>query len=404
LAWFVATILIALVVGYWVIRTVRREPPTNVDTVWQQAEEDFLAGRHDRVESALARLGRLRTPTPLDWFLRGQFALARKDVDQGLADLARVADEHYMAPQARLLAGQTELRRDRVHEAEKWFRAALALDPGLIQAHRELIYIYGMQLRRAELSAEFMALSKLTNLTFENVFHWCLLRNNSWEPGELVETLLRYVAADPGDRSSRLALAENYLRMGRPTDAADIIAVLPEDDPAAIVVRGRIALDRQEPDDAERLASRGSTSDPQVARLRGRLALSRREVKKAVEFFQIALASDSEDRETLFGLIASLELSGKSKSAEPFRQTARSIDQLSTLIQRAAMPDAQSDAQLMRQLGAACAALSRNAEARAWYKLAIARDPLDSESQRALYRLDDAGPNDRQTPLPTANP
>ena len=33
--------------------------------------------------------------------------------------------------------------------AEDWFRAALKLDPGLIQAHRELIYIYGMQLRRA---------------------------------------------------------------------------------------------------------------------------------------------------------------------------------------------------------------------------------------------------------------
>ena len=67
-----------------------------------------------------------------------------------------------------------------------------------------------MQLRRRELSAEFMALAKITELTFDNVFHWCLLRNNSWEPGEAVASLASYVAADPGDRSSRLALAENY--------------------------------------------------------------------------------------------------------------------------------------------------------------------------------------------------
>ena len=69
-----------------------------------------------------------------------------------------------MAAQARMLAGQTELRRDRVRLAEELFHAALALDPRLVQAHRELIYIYGMQLRRRELSREFMALSKLDGI------------------------------------------------------------------------------------------------------------------------------------------------------------------------------------------------------------------------------------------------
>ena len=39
------------------------------------------------------------------------------------------------------------------------------------------------------------------------------------------------------------------------------------------------------------------------------------------------------------------------------------------------------------RLGAACEAAGRLGEARAWYRLAIARDPLDEASQRALYRL-----------------
>ena len=206
-----------------------------------------MAGRYERVDSALDRLRRLREPTPLDWFLRAQLAMARNNNDQALDDLARVPDEHYMAAQARMLAGQTELRRNRVRLAEQLFHAAIKLDPRLVQAHRELIYIYGMQLRRAELSAEFMALSKLSELTFDNVFHWGLLRNNSWEPGETVTTLARYVAADPGDRWSRLALAENYRRMDRFDDAESIIAPLPADDPRVIELRARMALDHEGP-------------------------------------------------------------------------------------------------------------------------------------------------------------
>ena len=58
-----------------------------------------------------------------------------------------------------------------------------------MQAHRELIYIYSTLLRRAELNAEFIALSQLSNLTFDNAFHWCLLRSYSWEPAKMIGPL-----------------------------------------------------------------------------------------------------------------------------------------------------------------------------------------------------------------------
>src|SRR5205823_8892957 len=123
-----------------------------------QAQADLQGGRFERVEAAVARLARRREPTPRDWLLRAQLAVARSRTEAALADLARVPDHHYMAAQARLMAGQLELRRDRFRFAEEAFHAALRLDPGLIQAHRELIYIYGLQLRRPELNAEFHAL------------------------------------------------------------------------------------------------------------------------------------------------------------------------------------------------------------------------------------------------------
>src|SRR5207245_1511075 len=119
-----------------------------------------------------------------------------------------------MSPQARLLAGQIELRRNRVRAAEAHLLAASRLDPKLVQAHRELIYIYGMQLRRVDLNVQFRTLSRLSALTFNNVFHWCLIRNSVWEPREMVSTLGSYIEADPDDRWSRLALAENLRMLG----------------------------------------------------------------------------------------------------------------------------------------------------------------------------------------------
>jgi tetratricopeptide (TPR) repeat protein len=370
------------------------------ETIWEQAHADFQNGRFDRVDAALARLGRLREPTPLDWYLRALLAMARKQTDQALAALARVPDDHYMAAQARLQAGQSELRRDRVREAEKWLRTALKLDPQLVQAHRELIYIYGFQLRRAELAAEFTALAKLTELTFDNAFHWCLLRNNSWEPRTAVGALSRFLEADPADQWSRMALAENYRRMGRPEEAETLLAVLPRTEPEVIELLARIALDRQDIEEAERLLAAGPNDDPLLARLRGRLALARRDVNSALDYLRIAYAADPLNRETLFGLAAALELSGNPRAAEPLRRAAGNLDRLNSLVQRAGTPDARRDTELMRQLGAACAALDLKPEARAWYKLAIRSNPLDSAAQQALYLL--ADPQERTPPEPAA--
>jgi tetratricopeptide (TPR) repeat protein len=378
------TALSLLASGYW---AARRRAALSPDFLWTQAEQDFLAGRYDRVESALGRLGALRAATPRDLMLRAQLAMARDQTAQALADLARVPDSDRLAAQARLVAGQLELRRDRVRIAEEAFRAALRLDPALISAHRELIYIYGLQLRRRELHAEFLALSRLTDLTFKNVFDWCMLRNNSWEPGEAIPYLSRFAAADPADRCSRLALAENFLRLGMLDEAESAVVALADRDPQAVVIRIRIALDGQRREQAERLLALAPTDDPELARLRGRLALSRRQGANALAAFRIAYAADPENRDTIYGLLGALTLLGDEKAAQPLRQLAANLDRLNGLIQRAGTTQGRKDPALLRELGAACEALDRRAEAAAWYKLAIARDPLDAAAQRGLFRV-----------------
>ena len=276
---------------------------------------------------------------------------------------------------------------ERWRQVGELFKAAVRIDPGLVQAHRELIYICGLQLRRAEINAEFRALSTLSDLPFQEVFHWCLLRNESWEPSEAAPMLSKCVAADPGDRWSRLALSENDRRMGLLDEAESAVAPLAADDPEAIAARARIAFDRHEMDQAQRLLASGPEDNPVLARLRGRWALSRRDARTALRHFRIAYAADPDSREALFGLIGALQMLGDEQAAAPLRQTAAWREKFASLIQRGASKAGREDPELPLQFGEVCAALHYDAEARAWFKVAIARNPLDSRAQQALFQL-----------------
>lgn len=313
--------------------------------------------------------------------------MAREQPDEVLAELEGVPDDHYMAAQARLIVGQVEMRQHRLRFAEQAIRAAIRLDPSLVQAHRELIFIYGLQLRRAELSAEFLALSLLSNLVFDDLYNWGLLRSESWEPPSAAWLLMKCVAADPGDHWSRVALSENDRRMGLLDEAeADLAGVAP-DAPEAIAAHVRIALDRNEEDRAEHLLDSGPRDHPLLAGLRGRLALSRREFPAALRQFRIAYDSDPDGREAISGLIAALVAVGETETADPLRETAAKREHFRSLIQRAGTSGTGSDPELPRLLGDSCTDLHRYDEACGWYKLAIARDPLDSRAQQGLFRL-----------------
>ena len=385
-AWIAAVIMIlAILPGLWYFGFRRAENP---DAIWQAGEADLSAGRIDLAEAAANRLSRLREPTPLDCMLRAQLDIAHGYAEEAVAGLMRVPDDHPMAAQARLMAGQVELRRHRARFAEQYFRKALQLDPKLVQAHRELIYILGHQLRRPELNAEFLALSRLTELTFDNVFHWCLMRTALWEPSTALKELLLFVETDPEDHWSRLAIADNYRRMGLIDDAETAIAPLPDSDLDALAISVMLAIDRHQDDKAEQLLASVPAGDPTLAKLRGRLALARHDAPSAVRSFQLAYAHAPDDRDALLGLVNALTMIGDDKSAAPLREIAKNFELINSLVQRAAMPGERQNPRLLRDLGAACAAAGRDPEARGWYRLAIARDPLDIESQQALFQID----------------
>ncbi len=132
----------------------------------------------------------------------------------------------------------------------------------------------------------------------------------------------------------------------------------------------------------------GPADDPTLARLRGRLALAQRDGPAAIRYFRRAYEHDPQDRDLLLGLINAFTLAGDDKDAAPLREKARDFERINSLVQRAALPNERGSLGLIRELGAACAAAGRLPEARGWYRLAIARDPLDVESQQALFQID----------------
>jgi tetratricopeptide (TPR) repeat protein len=279
------------------------------------------------------------------------------------------------------------MKRGRLRPAEAAFLAAAALEPNSVKPHRELVYLYNLQHRQADLDAQLHALSELGTLEYGYLVHWTKTRNVVWNPARDCEDLARFLEADPGDRRSRLALAEGLRQMNRLDEAAGVLAPLPDSDSEARVLRAMLALDRGDLEALDRLLAASPDDDPNLARVRGQLALKRGDASAAVRYFRVAHAADPSDRVALFGLGSALARSGDPAAAEPYLAAARRHDAVTPLITRASTDLGAKDPELPARLGAACEAAGRLYEARAWYKLAIARDPLDRGSQQAVFRL-----------------
>ena len=70
---------------------------------------------------------------------------------------------------------------------------------------------------------------------------------------------------------------------------------------------------------------------------------------------------------------------------------ARRLDDVYNLINRVSRPDRENHRRDLTRLGKACEAAGLREEARGWYALAIAQEPLDARRQQGLRRLHDVG-------------
>ena len=319
--------------------------------------------------------------------LRAQVALAEHDAAGSLAALERIDDGHAIAPQAHLLAGRILRQARCIKKAEASFRKAIALKPGLIEAHKELIYILGIQSRRAEVDAEFRALARLVPLNHHDLFTWALTHFTHWNP-DIVQDLDGFIRADPTDRLSRLAVVELLLERPEIEEyVTKILAPLPNSDPDALALRINLAFNLGRVDQAEALLASAPDDHPRIARLRGELALRRRDLDAAILYFKQALSAEPYDRVSPMLLARALKLRGDAAEADAYLERVARLNVIYNLVVRVKSEKKANQPGDVAELGRACEQAGLTDEARAWYSLAITMDPLDRRSQAALYQL-----------------
>jgi tetratricopeptide (TPR) repeat protein len=386
-------------IGAWMARPLWRRGAQNDPMrlgLLYEAFSEFNSKRLDQATALLDRRAAEVQPTALDWMLRARIAESRGQLTEALKHLKRIPDSDPIAAQAWLKAGQIELASRRSGAAETAYRRSIALDPEQVQPHRELAYLYAIQRRKTDCDAQFRALSRLMPLDYVLAFGWCQSYVGIWDPRGPREMLSGFIAQDPSDRSSRLALATSYRLTAEFDESEATLRALPASDADALAIRIESAIDRGDNAKAEELARGGPTDHPRINCLRGKLAMLRLERREAVNYYRAALLADPEDRDANHGLGQALKGLGDPACEEYVKFAARH-DELKRMIQ-ASTSTIKTDPQLYFKLGSLCESLRRTDEARAWYRLAIKRDAFDAEAQKALTHLEQAAAESTSKP------
>lgn len=382
----VACLLIVGAVGAW-WGSGRWGPSPAPDRVLDRAEQAARVGDRGAIRRALAGWREPVALTDDDRFRLARLRLAGGLIDQAIADFDRVDASSPRAAEARLLAGQLELRRMRLRPAERRLRAALALDPTATAARRNLMLILGYQGRHPEIAAEFGRAAAFHPFSSRDLMLWSHGPGIALKAEEVAEFLEAALRADPGDRRSRLALADSLRRLNRPAEARRLLDDLPADDPDARAARARLAVEGGELAEARRLLADGPADHLELARLRGQVALGSGDAAAAVEHFRAALAADPDHRATLQGLARALQLAGRDPEAEATRGRLERLDRLHRLLDGPDPLRPIVDPELVLQLARAHEEAGDPLRALGWYRYLISLDPLHAEAQRAAFRL-----------------
>jgi tetratricopeptide (TPR) repeat protein len=382
--WVAVTIILVLTgIAGW--SALRRHP--DPDLLWQDAERAFLGGRWDQARALLSRIERSRTRTSLDWMLEAQLASASGKTLEALTALGQIPDSHAISPQAHLLAGRLHRQCRCLKKAEACFQRAIELKPTLIEAHKELIYILGIQSRRREVDAEFHSLAKLARLTHHDLFTWALTHFTHWNP-DIVQDLDGFIAADPDDRYSRLAVVELLLERPEVEDyITRILAPLPNSDTDALALRINLEFNLGRFDEAEGLLAEAPGNHSRISRLRGEMALRHHDLDAAIKHFRAALSAEPYDRVSPMQLAQALKLKGDKAGAEVYLDRVSRLNRLYNLIIRIRSPGRENQVADLAELGRASEEAGLPEEARGWYTLAISIDALNQPAQEALFRL-----------------
>jgi tetratricopeptide (TPR) repeat protein len=347
------------------------------------------------VEAALAlRAG--YEPGDLDAVeVRVQAALQSGNREVALRALATVPESSPLAENAHFWRGRIlkELYRPAAAIAE--LRACLRLNPGRIEAHRELILIFGIERRAGDQEAQLWLLHDRAGGAIEALR---ILAQSTViiPPGALAENadegtvLRRCLETTPDDPWLPAPLAYFLRNRGRVDEARALLQPWlhsARTQPEIRVEDLACLLDDGDVEAAREWLERPVESLEEFGRywlLRGDWLRMSDRSQDALESYREAVRREPRDPEIRYRLAGALRTAGLVREADAALDHHRKLVALSLLAARIA--ETAPDASLLAQAGQLCNELGRAREARAWYAAALRVDPAHAEARAFLAR------------------
>lgn len=337
-------------------------------------------------------------PDDIDLVLRrAEFADRAGDSLAAAAILASVPDSSPAAARARYLEGLVHRNAFRLDDAEMAFRASIRIDPKMVDAHRQLVALYGVEHRGAEqvdalnawIRSGFGVLEPLRLLGQSVVVIPPGTLDKSTDEGAILERALK---TQPESRHIRPALARFYRNRGELAAAKhlldDWLSKHPDDMDAGIEKLATF-VDSGDDDEADRFA--GTLDDSARGKspfwlVLGDLKRNQQGWEDAARCYRKSISLDPRNPETYYRLAECLRSIGREEESALSLKTHSDIRKLAEAA--AAVDTLRPNGPAIMAAARLCAESGRMFEARAWASEALRIDRNDAEARALLNRIE----------------
>lgn len=341
---------------------------------------------------------------------RGQLAAQEGDPETAIGFFDRVGDDNRReAGTARYLAATAWYTKQNARLAEQQFLASITLHPTFLKPRESLAKLYYIQMRPAELQRQLNAIRDVRDWNLEELFASQLAWFTSSLPLENIPILEGFIAADPADVLSSIALARHYLIHDRTKEAIEILHKAQLNEPNNLTVHGLLSECHLKLSDVE-TAWRQFEHDKPAAdnpavwwRALGRLATQAERWPEAVSALTHAVADNPNDYEAAYLLGIAAKRCGQDQLAEQQLEKAQTTQRLATAASIFLVTDRDRQdvlATTLLDVGRLLLELHRPGEALHWVSAFLTMRPQHQEAQ-SLWRLAGSHVGESRTPYLT---
>jgi len=345
-----------------------------------------IAAAKEQWDAAAAELEQMLAIDPTSeagWLMLADVRSRQGNLAEAMRCLKLVPARSARRADALLLEGTVLLKMGRASRAEAALKECLAINRGSIEARRRLVFLYGLELRRAELH---QVLWELFELNAAQGLDFVLLSGSSfivWNAAEILPTVEAFVAADPNDARARTAVGRYRLRRNEPEQAAILLGEACRLAPSDVEPHVALAECLLETGGLAELASflqgleRSWPDEPRLSYLRGRIAEESDRVEEAIAQYTRAVQRDPDHKESLYRMGQLLTSSGRRAEAEPHLARAKTLAERELLL--STVVSTGEPRVYAAQIARLEVELGHGALARAWYTETVRLNPDDAE-------------------------